>query len=43
MKLECYKYNIMYQPCKNNIPADTLSRAHCGAAINKEKLADFYT
>lgn len=32
----------MYQPNKDNIIADTISRTHCGVAINKEKLSDFH-
>ena len=28
MELGCYEYDIMYRLGKNNIPADTLSRAH---------------
>lgn len=41
MELGCYRCDIMYQPGKDNIPADTLSRAHGGVVINKEKLSDF--
>ena len=33
----------MYQPGKNNILAETLSKALCRAAVNKEKLADLHT
>ena len=43
MEWGCYKYDKMYQPGKNDIPADTLTRVNCGAAINIEKLADLYT
>lgn len=32
MELSCYDFNIIYQPEKENIPSDTLSRAHCGMA-----------
>ena len=42
MELGSYDYDIMYRPGKNNIPADTLSRAHCGAIVNKEKLHELH-
>ena len=38
MELGCYEYDIMYQPGKDNIPADTLSRAQCNALNNMERL-----
>ncbi|GAB1598560.1 hypothetical protein Ahia01_000133100, partial [Argonauta hians] len=43
MELGCYDYDIMYRPGKNNIPADALSRAHCGAVVSREKLFDLHT
>ena len=43
MELECYKYNKICQPGKNNIPADIFSRAHSGTTNIKEKLADLHT
>ena len=38
MELGCYDYDIMY--CQ--IPSDTLSRAHCGAMVSKEKLYELH-
>ena len=39
MELGCYEYDIMYRPGKkNNIPADTLSRAQFNALNNMGRL-----
>ena len=40
--LGCYDYDIMYHQGKNNIPADILLRAHCGAMFSNEKLYDLH-
>ena len=41
MELGCYEYDIMYRPGRNNISADALSRAYCGA-ISKASLSDIH-
>ena len=42
MKLRCYEYDLMYQPGKNNIPADTLLRAQCNALNNMGRLHEIH-
>ena len=37
-----YEYDIMYRPGKNNIPADTLSRAQCNALNNIGRLHEMH-
>ena len=42
MELGCYEYDIMYRPGKNNIPADTLSRAQCNALNSMGRLHEIH-
>ena len=42
MEFGCYEYDIMYRPGKNNIPADTLSRAQCNALSNMGRLHEIH-
>ena len=42
MELGCYEYDIMHRPGKNNIPADTLSRAQCNALNNMGRLNEIH-
>ena len=42
MELGCYDYDIMYRPRKNNIPANTLSRAQCNALNNMGRLHEIH-
>lgn len=34
MELSCYSFDIIYRPGRQNIPADTFSRANCSLSIN---------
>lgn len=42
IELGCYNYDIVYRPGKENTAADTLSRAHCGATLNRETLSELH-
>ena len=42
IELGCYEYVIMNRPGKNNIPADTLSRAQCNALNNMGRLQEIH-
>ena len=41
IELSCYSFDIKYRPGKENVPADTLSRASCGA-ISSNAFSDLH-
>ena len=42
IELSCYNFDVVYRPGKDNVAADTLSRAYCGASHTISNLKDLH-